>query len=126
MRLDLTRLKEIWAEKWPEPPIAHNFKVTFSDKWVRLHALPESKRYPDNEAEYKEILSRHNTVLKWLAPQQRILLITCSWGEHDKPEPADFAAAQVLNPGSTQWQAIEGEPGEAEYTHLYILSLIHI
>ena len=30
--------------------------------WVRIHSLPESKRYPENEADRAEILRRHNTV----------------------------------------------------------------
>ncbi len=32
------------------------------DLWVRIHSLPESKRYPENEADRVEILRRHNTV----------------------------------------------------------------
>ena len=32
------------------------------DLWVRIHSLPESKRYPENEADRAEILRRHNTV----------------------------------------------------------------
>jgi hypothetical protein len=36
------------------------------DRWVRFHSLPESKRYPDSQAEYAIELDRHYTVLSEL------------------------------------------------------------
>jgi|SoiMetStandDraft_5_1073268.scaffolds.fasta_scaffold28953_1 hypothetical protein len=33
-----------------------------STRWLRIHSLPESKRYPDSEVEYEELLRRHNAV----------------------------------------------------------------
>lgn len=32
------------------------------DRWLRIHSLPESKRYPDTDAERQRLLERHNTV----------------------------------------------------------------
>jgi hypothetical protein len=32
------------------------------DRWLRIHSLPESKRYPDTDAEREVLLARHNTV----------------------------------------------------------------
>lgn len=36
----------------------HKLKHTFQERWVRFHALPDSKRYPENEIEYQEVFSR--------------------------------------------------------------------
>ena len=30
--------------------------------WLRVHSLPESKRYPENQADYQEVLRRYNSV----------------------------------------------------------------
>ncbi len=32
------------------------------DRWVRIHSLPESKRYPEDETERNEIVRRHLVV----------------------------------------------------------------
>jgi len=34
----------------------------FEDRWFRIHSLPGSKRYPEEPAEYDELLYRHNTI----------------------------------------------------------------
>ncbi len=59
------------------PPMAHELKVNFTDRWVRFHSLPESKRYPESNEEYQEVLSRHNQVLNELcAMNNEVYLIT--------------------------------------------------
>jgi hypothetical protein len=37
-----------------------------ADRWVRFHALPESKRYADSEDEYRIVLARHHALLNAL------------------------------------------------------------
>lgn len=37
-------------------------RETLSDRWMRIHSLPASKRYPENDTERAEVLRRHNTV----------------------------------------------------------------
>jgi hypothetical protein len=32
----------------------------YPDRWLRVHSLPESKRYADSDEEYQELLMRHN------------------------------------------------------------------
>jgi hypothetical protein len=44
-------------------PISHLFKYDYSDKWFRIHSLPESKRYADNNNEWKILLSRQNEII---------------------------------------------------------------
>jgi hypothetical protein len=43
-------------------PIGYVCREHLRDRWVRVHSLPDSKRYPESEAEYLELLRRHNEV----------------------------------------------------------------
>ncbi len=55
--------KKWWSKHLPDaPPLAHILRQTYQPRWLRIHSLPESKRYPETEAEYAELLFRHNTV----------------------------------------------------------------
>lgn len=44
-------------------PIAYLLKQAYPDRWVRFHNLPNSKRYPETEAEYQTIIERNRKVL---------------------------------------------------------------
>jgi len=39
-------------------PIAHFMRRAFPEYWLRIHSLPESKRYPENEAERQIVFDR--------------------------------------------------------------------
>ena len=43
--------------------ISHLFKQNFAERWFRIHSLPESKRYADNENEWEILLSRQNEII---------------------------------------------------------------
>jgi hypothetical protein len=43
-------------------PIGYVCRERVPERWVRIHSLPESKRYPESEAEYRELLRSHNEV----------------------------------------------------------------
>jgi hypothetical protein len=54
----------LWTLNYPETlPISYLFKHDYSDRWFRIHSLPESKRYADNENEWKILLSRQNEII---------------------------------------------------------------
>jgi hypothetical protein len=42
--------------------IPHYFKYAPSDRWLRIHSLPESKRYANSETEWDILLERQNTL----------------------------------------------------------------
>jgi len=53
-----------WKEEYPEAyPINHTLKEVYSDRWIRIHSLPESKRYAETEAEYQIIFDRQNQLI---------------------------------------------------------------
>lgn len=63
-------------------------------RWIRIHSLPDSKRYPDTDAERNEILRRHNTVAtEVLGESAACILFTTQFGE------------------SRQWEFYEKEAG---------------
>jgi len=56
-----------WPQWWQEfynelPPVGHILRESIVRRWFRIHSLPESKRYPENEEEYALLLARHNTI----------------------------------------------------------------
>jgi hypothetical protein len=74
--------EKFWAENYPETlPINYLFKHNLKSRWLRIHSLPESKRYADSENEWTILLERQNTVLNDLiAENSAIILVTGSYG----------------------------------------------
>ena len=56
----LVNLAEEWKRRFVNPPISHWMRD--SPGWLRIHSLPGSKRYPESDAEYAEMVRRHNAV----------------------------------------------------------------
>jgi hypothetical protein len=53
-----------WQAHFPTcPPVSYLFKLRLSERWFRIHSLPESKRYPDNATEMAMLLARQNALL---------------------------------------------------------------
>jgi len=53
-----------WDQFYPNNlPISHLLKHYFPQSWLRIHSLPESKRYADTPAEYELLLNRHNEII---------------------------------------------------------------
>jgi hypothetical protein len=42
-------------------PIGSICRVALMNRWLRIHSLPGSKRYPENAGDYAEMLARQNT-----------------------------------------------------------------
>jgi hypothetical protein len=56
-------ISEEWKCSFGEtPPLGYLCRVDFGDRWLRIHSLPKSKRYPENDLEMQEICRRHNEV----------------------------------------------------------------
>jgi len=96
-----------WHKQSPDcEPVAHELRAAFPRRWVRFHSLPEAKRYPENAAEYAEVLHRNNTILGELLgpPTPVVLLLTeYSWS----PEPVSLQPdLGELVPGARPWRSI--------------------
>ena len=58
-------------------PISYLFKHDYSDRWFRIHSLPDSKRYADKEIEWSILLSRQNEIITdLLGVDEPIFIIT--------------------------------------------------
>ena len=44
-------------------PLNYLFKEVYHERWLRIHSLPQSKRYPDNDLEMNIILQRQNQII---------------------------------------------------------------
>lgn len=87
-------LSALWQERWPlSPPLAHELKNLYPDRWVRFHSLPGSKRYAEDEAEYEILLHRHNTVLNELFAERRVYVVSASYGTAEAVGGAGESAA---------------------------------
>ena len=52
-----------WNTNFKETiPLYFTFREAFPERWLRIHSLPESKRYADSESEMKILLCRQNQV----------------------------------------------------------------
>jgi len=76
---------ELWFSNYPDTvTISYLFKHDYSDKWFRIHSLPQSKRYAENEAEWKILLARQNEIITdLLGLDTPILIVTgeYNWGD---------------------------------------------
>ena len=55
--------KEAWNKYFQDiPMLGWKLREQKKELWFRIHSLPKSKRYPDNESEKSILLARHNEI----------------------------------------------------------------
>ena len=112
MNIHAQRLTELWETIWTNcAPDADQLKYCYPNRWVRFHSLPDSKRYPESEAEYREGLQRYHTLLGALGVTTVTPLLCVTEGyssrwSHPLREP-DLANTQ---PDAWQWRQWDGSP----------------
>jgi len=58
-----TEIATMWKRTFGDfAPLGYVCRHELRERWLRIHSLPASKRYPDTETEYGELLRRHNEV----------------------------------------------------------------
>ncbi|WP_326564994.1 hypothetical protein VSH64_24425 [Amycolatopsis rhabdoformis] len=119
-----SELSALWRQRWPDcDPISYTLKSAYPDRWVRFHSLPESKRYPETEAEYDLVLGRYNVVLDELFGGQEVRIVTNFWSDDPEP-PAEPAPIERRFPGARHWMSVcddedETDPDFISYAHVY-------
>jgi hypothetical protein len=80
------QFQQFWAKNFPEtPPINHLFKHNLKERWLRIHSLPDAKRYADTEEEWAILLERQNTVFADLMPQNaKICIVSGTYSNEEK------------------------------------------
>ncbi|MEV0223620.1 hypothetical protein [Streptomyces sp. NPDC050704] len=114
-------LAGLWQERRSSgPPLAHTFRSTYADRWVRFHSLPGSKRYPESEDEYAIVLDRYNTVLDELFTGKDVFVVTMDWA--DTPTgPAGYPTPrETLHPNGVRWwtESEQDDPDPEFHTHI--------
>ncbi len=117
---------ELWDKYFPNcEPIAPLMREKFSDRWVRFHSLPDSKRYAENEAEYVTVLDRHNHVLGELAKDgEYVALLTADYSSSENPIRSNVKLVE-LDPGALPWRSIpfhefEDDFSKKNYWHVFV------
>ncbi|WP_414505237.1 hypothetical protein [Streptomyces sp. NEAU-L66] len=125
MSLDFDRehLSALWQRQWPlGPPLAHELRDAYSNRWVRFHSLPGSKRYPEAEDEYAVVLDRNNTVLDELFAGADVYVLTMAWSS-EPTGPELPTRRREVHPDGSLWMTLANEtdadPEFHTYTHLY-------
>ncbi len=76
--------EKLWKINYPNTvPISYLFKNDYSERWFRIHSLPKSKRYRENEKDWEILLSRQNEIITDLfGIDTPILIVTgeYNWG----------------------------------------------
>lgn len=117
----IEEIAKFWKEDLSDfDPLAHKLKLAFNERWVRFHSLPESKRYPENELEYKEIFHRHNTVLAELARSSSSVFVVLP--EYSENETALHPSKEfrAIFPNSEYWRTIDQLEECGVYWHLHV------
>jgi hypothetical protein len=81
---DGERFLKSWQQNYPEtPPINYWFKSKLRARWMRIHSLPNAKRYPDDKTDWDILLSRQNEVIDYLVPQDAPITWVWNWLDND-------------------------------------------
>jgi hypothetical protein len=106
MNLNAQSIPDAWRRAFGEVPAWGPYLRELNSRWFRIHSLPQSKRYPENEFEYQEMLRRHNAVaLAVLGDEARCLLLVGFW------PPSDLASElNVLPDIDSAFQDVAGLP----------------
>jgi hypothetical protein len=73
-----------WNELYPEtPPINYFFKERLQKRWLRIHSLPESKRYAGTKEEWDILLHRQNTIISDLIGEDAAIKVVINFIEID-------------------------------------------
>lgn len=88
--------QNLWTLNYPDTvPISYQFKHDYSKRWFRIHSLPESKRYADNENEWEILLSRQNEIITDLFGLETPIVIVVgeyNWGDNRQIHVTDEEA----------------------------------
>lgn len=86
------QFNDFWASNYPETiPLSHYFKHDYHERWFRIHSLPESKRYADNEEEWNILLTRQNNIISdLLGNSSQLFAVTGEYNYDGKNEIPEF------------------------------------
>jgi hypothetical protein len=108
--MDKVTFLKFWNKKFPgTSPINYLFDQTLNNRWFRIHSLPESKRYAQNDTEYQIIFDRQNMLIADLIANNEKIKIVINFIEINSPlfEKYNLSNIGVFvdNEGETVYQS---------------------
>jgi hypothetical protein len=88
------KFQEFWQANFSDClPVSYLFKSELNDLWFRIHSLPESKRYAENEEETQEILRRQKILFEDVIGEDDECFIVCL---HYEKSPVEIYGNKFL------------------------------
>lgn len=115
-----------WNNCFPKSyPIDYELKFALHDRWLRIHSLPESKRYPENAVEEQIILERQNQLIgDLLTDGARILIMIgfYSWNinDNDFDEYIDTSSYRLIDKIRLDQLDLKNKLEEETYYNIFI------
>lgn len=77
---------KLWRNAFGDTaPIGYQLKDIFTERWLRVHSLPESKRYANSKEEYAIMMNRQNEIIGTiLGNDDPIIFLTRSYDATNK------------------------------------------
>lgn len=121
------QLDRYWEHRFKIHPIAYQFRTSMQDRWVRLHSLPNSKRYAENEQELDCVLSRHHSALSNLAKSPNLALVIAGYSGSLQPEKPKFRNFESLDifEHVVHWKSLpihelDSDYSDPTYIHFFV------
>jgi hypothetical protein len=93
-----------WESNFKETiPLNFIFRTTYPNRWLRIHSLPNSKRYAENENEINLILERQNQVVSdFISENQEIYIVRSEINvdynnDYDSHKEFNFQEVAIIN-----------------------------
>ena len=92
-----------WNSAHPNvEPHGASLRTTVPHLWLRIHSLPNAKRYPDTDDEESVLLSRHRHAISHIAGDQNLLMMFSIWKQRNLVSDFGFEKREsfVVPPGA--------------------------
>lgn len=111
-----------WQQSWGRAvPIGPSLRDAYTERWVRFHSLPESKRYAESAEERAELMRRQRRLLteltKGLCPEG-LVVVAEDWGPHD----VATGWSRKLVPTAWPWRKVPNEDPDLGSSFLWVQS----
>lgn len=114
--LSIEHFKQQWTRYFDNVPlITYTFKQHFAERWLRIHSLPNAKRYPDSESEWQVLLARQNQLLDELIGRNQPLYVVSGYYASTR-EPSSLSEQLHTSLNFKKWHSLpiialcDGEP----------------
>ncbi|MBK8246673.1 MAG: hypothetical protein IPK85_04645 [Gemmatimonadetes bacterium] len=69
-------------------PEGHSLREAYPERWLRIHSLPEGRRYPETTKDRAILLARHHAVAAAIVGEDLAWLVALSWDPTEALAPA--------------------------------------